>query len=73
MVRNKSHSSEDTSSPYYGYAVDLIEKISEELGFTYEFHLNSAPISLDENTQTWTGVLQDIINGVSLVKFNLPF
>lgn len=64
MLRNRSHSSEDTSSKYEGYAVDLIEKISEELNFTYDFYLNDGNGNYDENSQTWTGVIGDVVSGV---------
>ncbi|KAF2904858.1 hypothetical protein ILUMI_01329 [Ignelater luminosus] len=65
MLRNKSHSSEDTSSKYEGYAVDLIEKISQELNFTYDFYLNDANGNYDENSQTWTGVVGDVVSGTA--------
>lgn len=66
MNRNKSHSSDDTSSKYEGYVVDLIERISEELNFTYEFIISDANGNYDENSQTWNGVIGDVVSGVSL-------
>ncbi|KAF2904860.1 hypothetical protein ILUMI_01331 [Ignelater luminosus] len=65
MVRNKSHSSEDGSSKYEGYAVDLIERISEELNFTYEFIVTEANSNFDENSQTWSGVMGDVVSGTA--------
>ncbi|KAF2904859.1 hypothetical protein ILUMI_01330 [Ignelater luminosus] len=65
MYRNKSHSSEDTRSKYEGYVVDLIERISEELNFTYEFIISDANGNYDENSQTWNGVIGDVVSGTA--------
>lgn len=71
MIRNKSHSNEESRSKYEGYAVDLIERISEELNFTYEFIVTEANSNYDENSQTWSGVMGDVVSGVRCTYKNL--
>ncbi|KAB0792649.1 hypothetical protein PPYR_14608 [Photinus pyralis] len=67
MYRNRSNLNEDVGSKYEGYVADLIEKIAEELKFTYEFYLtpDTANGNYDENSQTWNGIMGDVISGVA--------
>lgn len=78
MYRNKSNANEDYGSKYEGYVVDLIEKIAQELNFTYEFHLTEfgGNGNYDPNSQTWNGIMGDVLSGVSpfqIIFWNLHY
>ena len=53
--------------PLSGYCIDLLQKLSDDLGFTYTPYLvedgNYGTYSYSENV--WNGIVQDIITGVS--------
>ncbi|KAF5282430.1 hypothetical protein FQA39_LY17545 [Lamprigera yunnana] len=67
MYRNRSNLNEDVGSKYEGYVADLIEKVAQELKFTYEFYITPEGVNgnYDENSQTWSGIMGDVISGVA--------
>lgn len=52
---------------YEGFAIDIIQKMSEILGFNYTFEVqaDNAYGSLNKTTGRWNGMLGRIIAGVS--------
>lgn len=53
---------------FEGYNVDLIEKLSEILGFKYKFkwvYDEKSYGSYFEKTKTWDGMIKEILEGVS--------
>jgi Ligated ion channel L-glutamate- and glycine-binding site. len=55
------------NAQYEGYAVDILEEISQILGFTYEFIFNYEYGSLDPQTNRWTGMLHELQVGVCII------
>lgn len=52
---------------YEGFAVELIQRLAERLGFNYTFimHKDDNYGFYDTNTKTATGMIKEIMNGVS--------
>ena len=55
---------------YEGYSVDLIESISEILGFNYTIRLVEDGLygSYDKNTDTWTGMIGELLSQVCYIS-----
>ncbi|XP_075975445.1 glutamate receptor ionotropic, kainate 3-like [Anticarsia gemmatalis] len=45
---------------YEGFTVDLIEKLSEILGFSYEFGIENSYGKIDKNTGKWDGMVEQL-------------
>lgn len=52
---------------YEGYSMDLIDNIAKMLNFKYEFRMSPDGKygSLNKVTQTWDGIVKQLIDGVS--------
>lgn len=62
---------EEEPGNFTGYAVDLIEKLSQELGFKYQIQIvkDNKYGSPDNKTGQWNGMIGDILAGVSSIYF----
>lgn len=51
--------------------MDLIEELSNMLGFTYTYRVQEdmANGNFDKTTKKWTGMINEIIEGVSMKHF----
>ena len=58
---------------YEGYSVDLIESISEILGFNYTIRLVEDGLygSYDKNTDTWTGMIGELLSQACFISCKL--
>jgi hypothetical protein len=56
---------------YEGYSVDLIEAISEILGFNYTIRLveDGQYGSYDKNADTWTGMMGELLSQACCISF----
>jgi len=54
---------------YEGLCIDLMDKLSELMGFTYTISLvaDGKFGAFDEETNTWTGLVKDLIDHVGAV------
>jgi len=52
---------------YEGFGIDLIKELSEMSGFNYTFIIQEDASSgyKDEKTKKWSGMIGEVINGVS--------
>lgn len=52
---------------YEGFGIDLIKELSEMSGFNYTFKIQEDFNSgyIDDKTKKWTGMIGEVINGVS--------
>lgn len=66
MHRKKSKFNDAYKNQYEGYVVDLIDKIANELNFTYKFHLTEygGNGNYDPVSKKWNGIMGDILSGV---------
>ena len=58
---------------YEGFVVDLIQKLSQEVKFKYEMYLvaDKKYGNYDEKTGSWTGLIKDLRDHVSLTKYHI--
>lgn len=49
---------------YEGYAVDLIQKLSDIMGFEYEFLIEGRTGKLNPETGEWDGMIRRLIDHV---------
>lgn len=56
---------------YEGYSMDLIDNIAKMLNFKYEFRMSPDGKygGLNKVTQTWDGIVKQLIDGVSSREF----
>ncbi|PSN42076.1 hypothetical protein C0J52_16395 [Blattella germanica] len=61
----KKYTGEDLhgSDRFEGYVIDMLEELSQVLGFTYELKINYEYGSLDPQTNKWTGMLHELQMG----------
>jgi len=57
---------------YEGVCIDLMDKLSELMGFTYTISLvaDGKYGAFDETTNTWTGLVKHLIDHVSMLKLD---
>lgn len=56
---------------YEGFGIDIIQKLSEIVGFNYSLQVEESDYgTLNPNTGKWSGMLGKIIAGVSIVNAN---
>lgn len=71
MYRERRYPGEilEGNARYEGYALDLIDEIAHHLNFTYKFVLtnDSKYGNFDEATQSWNGLVKDLLNRVRIV------
>lgn len=53
---------------YEGFTIDLIEKLSEILGFSYEFEVELEYGTKDPQTQKWNGMIYQLMEDVRYLK-----
>lgn len=69
-----SSSTLEGNDRYEGFGIDLIKELSEMSGFNYTFKIQEDANSghIDEKTKKWTGMIGEVINGVSRGCNNEP-
>lgn len=62
-----SSSTLEGNDRYEGFGIDLIKELSEMSGFNYTFKIQEDANSghIDDKTKKWTGMIGEVINGVS--------
>lgn len=60
---------------FEGYCIDLLQKLSEILGFKYEIRLvEDGKYGVKEDTtQQWNGMVRELMDHVSLILSTLHF
>ena len=67
MHYKESNSSEESdchgNDCYYGYSIDLLQRLSKDLHFNYELYMvkDGKYGAMDEVTRTWNGVVAELI------------
>lgn len=53
---------------YEGFGIDIIDELSKKLGFNYVFRIQADGVygSLNKETNEFSGMLKEIIEGVSV-------
>ncbi len=56
---------------FEGFVFDIIDEISKMLGFNYQFKLvdDSKYGALDKETGEWDGMIRELLEGVSSLKY----
>lgn len=69
-----SSSTLEGNDRYEGFGIDLIKELSEMSGFNYTFKIQEDANSghIDDKTKKWTGMIGEVINGVSRGCKNEP-
>ena len=50
-----------------GYCIDLISKLSQELGFSYKVHLvKDSRYGSPDASGSWSGMIGEVMRGVSI-------
>lgn len=64
-MRKESGATLSGNDRYEGFGIDIIQQISEILGFNYTLQVETNYGKLDDNTGKWSGMLGKIIDEVS--------
>lgn len=57
---------EDLRKCCYGYCIDLLEKLAEDMGFTYDLYIvGDGKYGASSGTGRWTGLVGDLLSGTA--------
>lgn len=63
MVRSSNTS---TASPYYGYVIDLLDRLAEIVGFSYSLHVTQdGSFGFEQPDGSWNGIIGELVRKVS--------
>ena len=67
----EDHESLEGNDKFYGFAVDMMDVISEELDFVYEIYVvPDGNFGVELPTGEWNGMIGEVLSGVSV--FHVP-
>lgn len=57
---------EDLRKCCYGYCIDLLEKLAEDMGFTFDLYIvGDGKYGARSGTGRWTGLIGDLLSGTA--------
>lgn len=57
---------EDLRKCCYGYCIDLLEKLAEDMGFTFDLYIvGDGKYGASSGTGRWTGLVGDLLSGTA--------
>ena len=71
MMRRPSKQNSTENTQYYGYLADLLQKLSDAVGFTYSLHqVPDGNFGYRKPDGSWDGMIGELVTKVRLLNAN---